>query len=112
MHPTDLEILRRLRESSNAFVEKSIPFEKFYAVFCMDAHRLFDLRLEELPDNLRAEVLFYLRWEGFGPYEGHVPVRTGWRYGESAEEYGWIDKARFAEQFAHEYKTLRSNHDG
>jgi hypothetical protein len=112
MHPADLETLRHLRDLSNAFINKSVCFETFYAAFCAEAHKFFELVIDELPDDLQAEVVFYLRWEGFGPYEGHVPVRTDWRYGESNEEYGWIDKTRFSEQFASEYRKVAHSSDG
>ena len=112
MHPAYLDPLRRIRKLTRAFVEKAIDFEAFYAAFRMNAHQFFDLELDGLPADLKAEVLFYLRWEGFGLYEGYVPVREGWRYGQSNEQYGWIDKVSFVKQFTAEYNSLRRDYDG
>jgi hypothetical protein len=106
MHPEYVLALERLRQLSAAFTAGRLPFEPFYGDFGAEAHRLFDLDRARLPEALRREVEFYLRWEGFGPHAGHVPHDASWQYGGSSEPYGWIDKQGFRRRFAAEFAAL------
>lgn len=102
MDPYDERAVATLRKLSNQLVEGNLSFEEFYDAFCRTAHCLLDADQSSMPESLAEEVEFYLRWEGFGPREGHIPRNTHWQYG-SAEKFGWIDKEAFAKKFAEEF---------
>jgi hypothetical protein len=95
-----------LRRLVDRFLSGTIPFEAFYPQYRMTAHRLFELDDKDLPQVLHDEVAFYLRWEGFGPYDGHVPLNAAWQYGQSTDPFGWIDKPAFRERFSEEYSVV------
>ncbi len=97
-----------LRHLTDAYVSGATEFANFYDAFVPLAHQLFELTpdLDHLPLPIANEVSHYLRWEGFGPWEGHIPQNPRWKYGDTTKPYGWIDQVRFREQFLAEHAKL------
>ena len=103
-----LSTIHELRHLTDSYVSGITDFANFYEAFLPLAHDLFELtpHLDQLPSPVANEISHYLRWEGFGPWEGHIPQNPQWEYGKTNEPYGWIDQVCFRDQFLAEHAKL------
>ena len=112
MVATRIESILSLRSRSQQFLIGALAFDelvralRWYSFDDEDEKGRWDPRLvvKDLPDELQTEYLFYVKWRGL--IGQGIPKSTGWVYGQSAESYGWIDKAAFKKQFTEEFHKL------
>lgn len=97
-----VEAIRAMRRLSEQFIAGELPFEQFHPALkqqfaCFDPLEWYT---RDLPADLRAEVVFFSDWLGgeFGETSDVIPRAAGWRYGQSTESYGWIDKEQYRRQ--------------
>lgn len=106
-----IEAIRKMRRLSEQFIAGELPFEQFYPALtrqfaCFDP---LDWCTADLPADLRAEVVFFSDWLGgeFGEQSSLIPKAADWRYGESTEPFGWIDKEQYRRQLDQGLRGLR-----
>jgi len=108
-----LKAIRELRNLSKGFANGELSFEKFrpalgwHSFDDEDEQGKWDPQasVEDLPVELRAEYLFYVKWrvaEAHGSFKA-----SDWKYGECQEPYGWIDKEAYRKAFSEEFLRLR-----
>lgn len=68
-----------------------------------------DFELEGMAENEKKEILFYVKWHGgeFGESKDIIPKNVSWKYGESMEKFGWIDRDEYHRRFSSSFKKLR-----
>jgi len=68
-----------------------------------------DWSLDDLDDAQKEEILFYFQWHGgeFGEHEDRIPRKRDWKYGDSDEPYGWVDRDRYHKEFSEAFGELK-----
>ena len=103
---TALQLIRRL---SQEFIEGQIPFDEFWSKLRNQLGGTFDpldQAIADLSPEEKDEVLFYFSLDGgeSEETEPRLPRDPNWRYGHSATRYGWVDKEKFRQTYAVEFK--------
>ena len=101
-----------LRTRSQRFARGEMAFEEFRPAlgwFTFDDEGRWEPRLavKDLPDELQVEYLFYVKW--LLATNEDLFKSSLWKYGESQEPYGWIDKNKYQRLFADEFHTFKSS---
>jgi hypothetical protein len=101
----ETEAIYEMRQLSIDFIAGRIDFVKFFSTIVFILGRDFDKvsnYLDILPKDLQQELLFYDRMTG----ENQLPRNPEWEYGQSSENYGWIDKKQYLKEFKEQFSKI------
>jgi len=103
--------LDEYRQKVLLYIEEKIDWVEFWKSFAkiMAPFDPLSWSLNDLSRNQKKEVLFYYEWHGgeFGESEERIPKLKSWKYGESMELYGWVDKKAYFKNFKSAVNELR-----
>jgi hypothetical protein len=111
MNDERIEDLQHARKLAEGFVAGEIEFVPFYEGLTFILGATFDgldSQLQGLSSAVQREVRFYSNWTGgeWGETKDRLPKRSGWKYGEDVEPYGWIDQEAYRQEFAAAFERL------
>jgi hypothetical protein len=105
------QALSKIRQLSDEFIAGRLTFDEFYPQFCQHLGNFdpLDEMLGDFNASEQREIELYFRYIGgaFGEQEDFLPRLKSWEDGKPQEPYGWIDREKFFEMYARDYRNIR-----